>query len=112
MAHERHGLSSRSFCADFFKKRPLFFIYETKFMAKQRVDLMLVARGLVESRAKAQALIMAGLVYAGTARVQKAGDMLPEDAALSVKGQEHPWVSRGGVKLAHGLAQFVVARQS
>jgi 23S rRNA (cytidine1920-2'-O)/16S rRNA (cytidine1409-2'-O)-methyltransferase len=75
-------------------------------MAKQRADLMLVATGLVESRAKAQALIMAGLVYAGTARVQKAGDMLPEDAALSVKGQDHPWVSRGGVKLAHGLAHF------
>jgi 23S rRNA (cytidine1920-2'-O)/16S rRNA (cytidine1409-2'-O)-methyltransferase len=75
-------------------------------MAKQRADLMLVATGLVESRAKAQALIMAGLVYAGTARVQKAGDMLAEDAALSVKGQDHPWVSRGGVKLAHGLAHF------
>ena len=75
-------------------------------MAKQRAALMLVATGLVESRAKAQALIMAGLVYAGTARVQKAGDLLPEDAALSVKGQDHPWVSRGGVKLAHGLARF------
>ncbi|WP_026440422.1 TlyA family RNA methyltransferase [Acidocella facilis] len=75
-------------------------------MAKQRVDVMLVARGLVESRAKAQALIMAGLVYAGTARVAKAGDMLPEDAQLSVKGQDHPWVSRGGMKLAHGLAHF------
>ncbi|EKM99779.1 MULTISPECIES: TlyA family RNA methyltransferase [unclassified Acidocella] len=75
-------------------------------MAKQRVDVMLVARGLAESRAKAQALIMAGLVYAGTARVAKAGDTLPEDAQLSVKGQEHPWVSRGGMKLAHGLAHF------
>jgi len=75
-------------------------------MPKQRADLMLVNSGLVESRAKAQALIMAGLVYAGTARVQKAGDMLPEDAQLNVKGQEHPWVSRGGVKLAHGLAHF------
>jgi 23S rRNA (cytidine1920-2'-O)/16S rRNA (cytidine1409-2'-O)-methyltransferase len=75
-------------------------------MAKQRADLMLVAAGLVESRAKAQALIMAGLVYAGTARVQKAGDLLPEDVALSVKGQDHPWVSRGGVKLAHGLSHF------
>jgi 23S rRNA (cytidine1920-2'-O)/16S rRNA (cytidine1409-2'-O)-methyltransferase len=75
-------------------------------MPKQRADLMLVNTGLVESRAKAQALIMAGLVYAGTARVQKAGDMLPDDAQLSVKGQEHPWVSRGGVKLAHGLAHF------
>lgn len=75
-------------------------------MPKQRADLMLVATGLAESRARAQALIMAGLVYAGTARVQKAGDMLPEDAALSVKGQDHPWVSRGGVKLAHGLGHF------
>ncbi|MDD2795014.1 TlyA family RNA methyltransferase [Acidocella sp.] len=75
-------------------------------MARQRADLMLVATGLVESRAKAQALIMAGLVYAGTARVQKAGDLLSEDAALFVKGQDHPWVSRGGVKLAHGLGHF------
>lgn len=75
-------------------------------MAKQRVDVMLVARGLVETRTKAQALIMAGLVYAGTARVSKAGDLLPEEVALSVKGQEHPWVSRGGMKLAHGLAHF------
>ncbi len=75
-------------------------------MPKRRADVMLVESGLVESRAKAQALIMAGLVYAGTARVKKAGDLLPEDAALSVKGQDHPWVSRGGVKLAHGLSHF------
>ena len=75
-------------------------------MPKQRADVMLVNAGLAESRAKAQALIMAGLVYSGTARVKKAGDMLPEDAALSVKGQDHPWVSRGGIKLAHGLAHF------
>ena len=75
-------------------------------MPKQRADVMLVNSGLVESRAKAQALIMAGLVYSGTARVKKAGDLLPEDAALSVKGQDHPWVSRGGVKLAHGLTHF------
>jgi 23S rRNA (cytidine1920-2'-O)/16S rRNA (cytidine1409-2'-O)-methyltransferase len=75
-------------------------------MAKQRADLMLVALGLAESRAKAQALIMAGLVYTGTARVQKPGDTLPEGAQLSVKGQDHPWVSRGGVKLAHALTHF------
>ena len=75
-------------------------------MPKRRADVMLVERGLVESRAKAQALIMAGLVYAGTARVAKAGDVLPEDAQLSVKGQEHPWVSRRGMKLAHGLQHF------
>jgi 23S rRNA (cytidine1920-2'-O)/16S rRNA (cytidine1409-2'-O)-methyltransferase len=75
-------------------------------MVKQRVDLMLVERGLVESRAKAQALIMAGLVYAGTARVAKAGDTLKDDVELVVKGQDHPWVSRGGQKLAHGLEHF------
>ncbi|WP_298281976.1 TlyA family RNA methyltransferase [Acidocella sp.] len=75
-------------------------------MAKRRADVMLVETGLVESRAKAQALIMAGLVYAGTAKVRKAGDLLPDDAHLSVKGQDHPWVSRGGLKLAHGLAHF------
>jgi len=77
-------------------------------MPKQRADLLLVATGLVESRAKAQALIMAGLVYAGTARVQKPGELLLDSVALSVKGQDHPWVSRGGVKLAHGLAHFAL----
>jgi 23S rRNA (cytidine1920-2'-O)/16S rRNA (cytidine1409-2'-O)-methyltransferase len=75
-------------------------------LKKQRADLLLVEKGFAESRTKAQALIMAGLVYAGTARVAKAGDLLVADAELSVKGQEHPWVSRGGVKLAHGLAHF------
>ncbi len=68
--------------------------------------MLLLARGLAESRARAQALIMAGVVYAGTARVQKPGDLLAPEAEISVKGQDHPWVSRGGVKLAHGLAHF------
>jgi 23S rRNA (cytidine1920-2'-O)/16S rRNA (cytidine1409-2'-O)-methyltransferase len=75
-------------------------------MPRPRADQALVARGLAESRAKAQALIMAGLVYSGTARVAKAGQPVAEDAPLTVKGQEHPWVSRGGLKLAHGLAHF------
>ena len=75
-------------------------------MPRQRADLMLVTRGLAESRARAQALIMAGLVYSGTARIAKAGDLIADDKELSVKGQEHPWVSRGGVKLAHALAFF------
>jgi len=68
--------------------------------------VLLVERGLAPSRARAQALIMAGLVFSGTVRIAKAGDMLGEDRELSVKGQEHPWVSRGGVKLAHALAHF------
>jgi 23S rRNA (cytidine1920-2'-O)/16S rRNA (cytidine1409-2'-O)-methyltransferase len=73
---------------------------------RARADQLLVSAGLAESRAKAQALIMAGLVYADTARVNKPGDLIAEGKALSVKGQDHPWVSRGGIKLAHGLAHF------
>jgi 23S rRNA (cytidine1920-2'-O)/16S rRNA (cytidine1409-2'-O)-methyltransferase len=73
---------------------------------KQRADQLLVTRGLVESRTRAQALILAGKVFSGERRIDKAGDMLVEDAALEVRGQDHPWVSRGGLKLAHGLAHF------
>src|SRR3981081_2593470 len=73
---------------------------------KQRADQMLVARGLVESRTRAQALIMAGEVFSGDRAVGKAGDLLPDDAALSVRGQDHPWVSRGGLKLDHALRHF------
>jgi 23S rRNA (cytidine1920-2'-O)/16S rRNA (cytidine1409-2'-O)-methyltransferase len=68
--------------------------------------MMLVQRGLVESRARAQALILAGKVFSGEQRVSKAGDMLAEATPLEVRGQDHPWVSRGGLKLAHGLAHF------
>ncbi len=63
-------------------------------------------RGLAESRARAQALILAGLVYEGERRVAKAGEMLAADAPLAVQGRDHPWVSRGGIKLAHGLETF------
>jgi len=77
-------------------------------MPKQRADLLLVARGLADARAKAQALIMAGLAYANTARIQKPGDLIPEDREIIVKGQDHPWVSRGGVKLAHALTHFAL----
>ena len=75
-------------------------------MSKQRADLLLVAQGLAESRTRAQALILAGTVFAGDRRVAKAGDLFATDAVLSVKGRDHPWVSRGGVKLAHGLEHF------
>lgn len=74
--------------------------------AKVRADQLLVTRGLAESRTRAQALILAGNVFAGEKRVAKAGDMLAEDASLSVKGRDHPWVSRGGIKLDHGLTHF------
>jgi 23S rRNA (cytidine1920-2'-O)/16S rRNA (cytidine1409-2'-O)-methyltransferase len=75
-------------------------------VSKVRADQLLVAQGLAESRTRAQALILAGNVFAGERRVSKAGDMLAEDAALSVKGRDHPWVSRGGIKLDHGLIHF------
>ena len=73
---------------------------------KQRADLALVERGLVESRARAQALILAGKVFTGTQRIAKAGQPISPETALEVRGQDHPWVSRGGLKLAQGLAAF------
>lgn len=79
--------------------------------AKKRIDVLLVDRGLVESRTKAQALIMAGLVFSKEQRVNKAGDMIREDTELSVKQQPHPWVSRGGVKLDHALSSFNLSPQ-
>jgi 23S rRNA (cytidine1920-2'-O)/16S rRNA (cytidine1409-2'-O)-methyltransferase len=75
-------------------------------MAKLRADQMLVDRGLVESRTRAQALIMAGLVFAGDRKIDKAGQMLAEETELDVRGRDHPWVSRGGIKLAHALDHF------
>jgi 23S rRNA (cytidine1920-2'-O)/16S rRNA (cytidine1409-2'-O)-methyltransferase len=71
-----------------------------------RADQLLVERGLAESRSRAQALILAGKVFSGERRVGKAGDALASDAPLEVRGREHPWVSRGGVKLAHALGHF------
>ncbi len=75
-------------------------------MAKRRADQLLLDRGLVDSRARAQAVILAGLVFSGTRRIDKAGQPIAEDAAIELRGQDHPWVSRGGLKLAHGLAAF------
>ena len=75
-------------------------------MAKQRADVVLVERGLAESRAKAQALILAGKVFSGEKRIAKAGDLLAEGTPVAVRGQDHPWVSRGGIKLAHALDAF------
>ncbi|MFL6751613.1 MAG: TlyA family RNA methyltransferase [Sphingomicrobium sp.] len=67
---------------------------------------MLVSRGLAESRTRAAALIMAGAVFSGERKLSKAGDMLAGDAPLDVRGKDHPWVSRGGIKLDHGLTHF------
>ncbi len=75
-------------------------------MPKQRADQLLVDRALAESRTRAQALILAGLVFSGERRIDKPGQSLPDDAPIEVRGRDHPWVSRGGVKLAHGLDHF------
>lgn len=75
---------------------------------KQRVDLLLVEKGLAESRSRAQALVLAGKVYSGEQRIDKAGDMLKPESPLVVRGQDHPWASRGGLKLAHAIAHFTL----
>jgi 23S rRNA (cytidine1920-2'-O)/16S rRNA (cytidine1409-2'-O)-methyltransferase len=73
---------------------------------KRRVDQLLVEQGLVESRAKAQALVLAGLVGCAGRRVDKPGELISAGTVLTVKGPAHPWVSRGGLKLAHALDRF------
>lgn len=75
-------------------------------MKKQRLDVALVERGLVETRAKAQSLIMARRVLVNEQFVDKAGVALGTDDVVRVAELEHPWVGRGGMKLAHALEQF------
>jgi 23S rRNA (cytidine1920-2'-O)/16S rRNA (cytidine1409-2'-O)-methyltransferase len=77
-----------------------------KIMPKIRVDILMVSRALAESQTKAQALILAGVVYSGEIKIDKAGHALRDDAALEVRGKPHPWVSRGGIKLGHALTHF------
>ncbi|ETI64827.1 hemolysin [Sphingobium sp. C100] len=77
-------------------------------MAKLRADQLLVDSGLAESKARAQALILAGLVYLGDRKIEKAGQQVAADAELDVRGRDHPWVSRGGIKLAHALEEFAI----
>lgn len=73
---------------------------------KKRVDHLLVERDLAESRTRAQALVMAGLVFSGEEKIAKPGQQIAEDAPLEVRGRDHPWVSRGGIKLAHAIEHF------
>jgi len=75
---------------------------------KRRLDQLLVELGLAETRSQAQSLIMAGLVFKGEVRLDKAGTLLAPDTEVSVKGREHPWVSRGGLKLTHALDAFAL----
>ena len=78
---------------------------------RRRVDQLLVERGLAESRARAQALVMAGLVFSGETRIAKPGQQMKEAVPLEVRGRDHPWVGRGGVKLAHALDHFALVPQ-
>ncbi len=71
-----------------------------------RADQLLAERGLAPSRSRAQSLLLAGRVFSGEKRIDKPGQLLARDAPLSLRGEDHPWVSRGGVKLAHALACF------
>ncbi|MEQ9110857.1 MAG: TlyA family RNA methyltransferase [Rhodospirillaceae bacterium] len=73
---------------------------------KTRIDQLLVDRGLAESRSKAQALIMAGAVYSDQKKLDKPGHQVSVEIPLTVRAKDHPWVSRGGLKLEHGLEHF------
>lgn len=75
---------------------------------KRRLDQLLAERGLAESRTRAQALVMAGLVFSGETKLLKSGQQLPEDTPLEVRGRDHPWVSRGGIKLSAALDHFAL----
>ncbi len=75
---------------------------------KTRLDALLVARGLAETRTRAQAAILAGNVFSGERRLDKPGLTVAPDLPLTVRTPAHPWVSRGGVKLAHALAHFAI----
>ncbi|MEL6238962.1 MAG: TlyA family RNA methyltransferase [Pseudomonadota bacterium] len=75
---------------------------------KIRIDQLLVDQGLAESRTRAKALVMAGVVFAGEAKVDKPGQQVALDASIEVRGRDHPWVSRGGIKLAHALEHFAI----
>jgi 23S rRNA (cytidine1920-2'-O)/16S rRNA (cytidine1409-2'-O)-methyltransferase len=78
---------------------------------KERIDLLLVEQGFFDSREKAKASIMAGLVFADEERIEKPGTKLPREAKLLVKGAIHPYVSRGGLKLEKALRYFSIPIQ-
>ena len=75
---------------------------------KRRLDALMVERGLAGTRARAQALVMAGAVWSGDRRLDKPGVAIAADTPLELRGRDHPWVSRGGVKLAHALDHFAI----
>lgn len=78
-------------------------------MARRRLDTLLVERGLAASRERARALILAGDVQVAGLAAAKAGTLVPDDAAIALRVADHPWVGRGGIKLAHALDVFAIA---
>ncbi len=82
-----------------------------EYMEKERIDILLVEQGLYDSREKAKAAIMAGLVFAAEERIEKPGMKIPRDAAIRVKGAVHPYVSRGGLKLKKAIDSFGIELQ-
>ncbi len=78
--------------------------------SRSRIDQLLVERGEADSRSRAQALIMAGLVFAGPpgklTRIDKSGQQVTENWIIEVRGRDHPWVGRGGMKLDHAIKHF------
>lgn len=77
-------------------------------MPKTRLDVALVERGLAETRAAAQRLVMAGLVFSNEKRLDKSGHTIADETPLEVRGQPHPYVSRGGLKLERALDHFAI----
>ncbi|WP_046173794.1 TlyA family RNA methyltransferase [Domibacillus indicus] len=73
---------------------------------KERVDVLLVEKGLMETREKAKRAVMAGIVYSNEERIDKPGEKIPTDAPLEIKGKTMPYVSRGGLKLEKALQVF------
>lgn len=78
-------------------------------MKKERLDALLTAKGLFESRAKAQAAIMAGQILVNEQKIDKPGTQVPEDAAIRILGDKLPYVSRGGLKLEKALKIFPIS---
>jgi len=76
---------------------------------KERLDILMVTRKLTESREKAKALIMSGIVYANGVREDKAGTSFPEDTVIEIRGNTLPYVSRGGLKLEKAIREFHVS---
>ncbi len=75
---------------------------------KIRLDQLLVERGLAESRSRAQSLIMSGKVFCGETRLDKPGQSFAADTEIALRASDHPWVSRGGLKLARALEEFSI----